>query len=100
NLTQQVVNDINQAVVRAGAAGLFVDVPVVDSRGLTAATCGSFQFNRTGNIAGYVKMRLLGATASPNKSILASVDCTHTSAAPPGGSGFFGYRSLNPFIVQ
>src|SRR5207249_3728546 len=52
NLSQQVVDEVNQAVLRAGASGLYVDVPVGDSGGLTAAGCSSFRFNRDVTVAG------------------------------------------------
>jgi Flp pilus assembly protein TadG len=97
NLSQNDVTWIN-AEVAANPQGYFVDVPVLQT-GLSAANCNSFNFNQAPYIAGFVKLRITGATNQPNRSVLASVDCTHTSVSPPGG-GFFGLPTNDVELVQ
>jgi hypothetical protein len=52
-------------------------------------------------VAGYVEMRLTGASSGPPKTITASVDCTQSGPQPPGGTGgFYGYKSTTVYLVQ
>lgn len=99
NLSNDAVDAINQAVAQAGAKGLFVQVPVLDSGGLEPGACGGFQFNRLQAIAGYANMRIVSADKGPPKTIQVSVDCTMTTDKSPGG-GFFGYRSTQVMLTQ
>jgi Flp pilus assembly protein TadG len=100
NLSDQMVNDINAAVQRAGGGGLFADLPVLDSGGLSYQECGSFQFNRSQRIAGYVHVQITGATPQPNRSIRVRVDCTRDSTQTAGGQGFYGLDSTQPYLVE
>jgi Flp pilus assembly protein TadG len=100
NLAQNDVDMIN-AYLQSNPNGLFVQVPVLDSGGLTKSSCGGFQFNKAIPISGYVEMHITGATSSPTKSVTATIDCSKTGSAPPGGTGgFFGYKSTSVYLVK
>jgi Flp pilus assembly protein TadG len=100
NLNKNAVQLINAAVAAAGSAGLYIDVPVLDTGTVTNAACGAVQFNGEWPIAGYVSLRLLGATDAPNRAIQTRVDCDHTSASTVGGNGFYGLPSTAVYLVQ
>lgn len=100
NLSQYVIDAINTAIA-ANPNGVFAQVPVLDSHGLTKSTCGGFQFNQDQTVVGYVEMKLVSASAGPPKTITVSVDCTRTGSQSPNGSGgFFGYKSTNVYLVK
>lgn len=99
NLSQPDVDMINAAVAAAGSNGLYVNIAVLDTGSLTGG-CGSLQYNGDWNIAGYVSIKIIGATGQPNRSILATVDCTHTNGGIVGGNGFYGLPSSAVYIVQ
>jgi hypothetical protein len=100
NLSQSVVDWINQYIA-AHPSGMYAEVPVLDSGSLTQSGCGSFTFNQLKSLVGYVELRITGATGSPNKTITATVDCTRSGPAPPGGSGgFYGYKSTSIYLVR
>ncbi|HEX9101519.1 MAG TPA: pilus assembly protein TadG-related protein [Polyangia bacterium] len=100
NLAQNDIDMIN-SYLAANPGGLYVQVPVLDSGSLTKSSCGSFQFNKAIPVDGYVEMHITGATSTPTKSVTATIDCTKTGSAPPGGTGgFFGYKSTNVYLVK
>ncbi len=100
NLSQYVIDLINQTIA-ANPNGVYAQVPVLDSGGLTTSTCGSFQFNKDQTVVGYVEMKLVSASAGPPKTITVSVDCSRTGSQSPNGSGgFFGYKSTNVYLVK
>ncbi len=100
NLSDPDITAVNQAVA-ANPNGVYVQVPVLDSHGLTKSTCGSFPFNRDQSIVGYVEMKLVSASSGPPKTITVSVDCSRTGSQSPNGSGgFFGYKSTNVYLVK
>src|SRR5439155_5798948 len=82
NLSQQVVDAINAAVT-ANPNGVFAQVPVLGSNGLTKSTCGSFQFNQAQPVVGYVEMKVVGATSGPPKTITVSINCSRTGPPSP-----------------
>ncbi len=100
NLSQTTVDDINAAVDAARAnGGLFLQVPVVDSGGYGAGTCGGFNYNQDRGVLGFVTIELTGASFSPNKAIYSKVNCDRSGYEPPGGA-FFGYTSLNVYLAR
>jgi len=98
NLSTTVIDAITAAVA-AAPDGILVNLPVLDSGGLSQAGCGGFAFNRPVPVIGYVKLRLTGAQFGPPKAVYGSVDCSQTDSAPAGGA-LFGLRSVNPYLVQ
>lgn len=99
NLSQTSVDDINAAVAASGDGGFDVAVPVIDSGGLSASSCTSFNYNQPREIVGYVTMKITGASFAPDKAVYAEIDCTESGPIQPGGD-FFGYKSTNVYLVR
>ena len=100
NLSDQDITAVNQAVLN-NPNGVYVQVPVLASDGLTKSTCGQFQFNRDQTVSGYVEMKLVSASSGPPKTITISVNCSRTGSQSPNGSGgFFGYKSTSVYLVK
>ena len=99
NFSKGSVDAINEAVIAAGADGLFVTLPVIATPGVAFADCGSVSLNRDFRIAGYVKIRILSATQGPPKSVSASIVCDHVSNEVVGG-GLFGLPSTHVVLTQ
>ncbi len=99
NLSDTSVTDINNAVAQAGGSTLYVTIPVVDSGGLTPGSCGAFNYNQPRAVVGYVRVRLLGATSAPNKSVRVTIDCTQSEPERPGGD-FYGLQATNVYLVK
>jgi Flp pilus assembly protein TadG len=98
DISNNSVTYIQNAVAAAGVAGLYVMVPVIN----TSATgnCLKYTYNGTETVAGYASLKLTGATGPPNRSVTATIDCTHTNTTDPGGGGFFGTPTTKIYLVQ
>jgi Flp pilus assembly protein TadG len=96
NFSNDMITYINWAVTNAGGA-ILVQMPVIKTN--LTSNCTSYVLTGDQAIAGYVAIRITGATFGPPKQVLAEVDCTQSGAAPPS-SGFYGYKSQYVYIAQ
>ena len=74
--------------------GLYVQLPVFEF-----ASCPAGNLSNTRTVTGYVRLRITGATAAPEKSVSASIDCSHSSSSLPT-QGFFGYKSTQVYLAK